>query len=131
MQSVEPSLERLISPDLRRTCMQTSLTFIDVALLGILLCEWILHDDVLQPRLLEVLLAWCLIRAVLDGVLLHGLERERLSASHRVNVEELERLFTDLQKMVRRVPAYGISVSGLVRQIKWHTYPSMSVIRES
>ena len=49
----------------------TQLTLIDVALFRVLLGEWILHDDVLQLRLVEILFAWRLVRTVLDRILLH------------------------------------------------------------
>lgn len=83
--------------------MERVLTLIDIALLGVLLCEWVLHDDVFQSSLLKVLLAWRLVCAMLNRVLFHRLERKLFAPSHVVDVEEFVRLFTDFEKVIRRI----------------------------
>ena len=55
-------------------------TFINIRLLGVLLRERILHDNIIQTGLLKVLLARLLIRTVFSSVLIHRLQSVVLAA---------------------------------------------------
>jgi len=82
------------------------LTFIDIRLLSVLFGKRVLHDDIIQAGLLEILLAWLFIRSMLRSVLVHWLEGISLPTMRvYVTVEEFVCLLSDFQKMARRVAA--------------------------
>ena len=96
---------RFAISNLIRTCcrVESTPTLIYIRLLRVFFRELVLHDDVLQPRLLEVLLARVFLSPVLGRILLHRFQLVLLSplVVDADTVEKFVRLLAHLKQLVR------------------------------